>query len=120
MSLSPQLTESRKQQFAIWLGLPPACRPNDEKTIQDFAKKLGISRNQLMIYKRDPRVQAMARDALKVLGGNDKLGVVQAIVKGAKEGNSQMARLYMEWQGEIGSRKSPDIPKEISVTYKTV
>jgi len=91
----------------MWLGMPPDAREDDERTLDALAKKLGHSAETLSRWKKDPYVQDITQNALKVLGGNRKLAIIKAMMDKAEEGSFQHQRLYFEWQGDIGPRKAP-------------
>lgn len=108
----------KKRQFGLWLGLPRNIR--DPKSQAELAEKLGVLTTTLAHWKDDPAVKGARESALKILGGNDMYDVTKTIVDKAKEGNFQMARLYMEWQGEIGGKQSgKPQPVEIVLSYGT-
>lgn len=112
-------SEEKKQQFGLWLGLPKEVRT--PKTQEELAKQLGTTEQTLCSWAKDPLVLAAKDGALKVLGGNDMYAVIQTIVNKAKEGNYQMARLYMEWQGQVGKQQAakPEEEKELVIRYGT-
>lgn len=113
-------SDDKRMQFGMWIGVPLSARRDDEKTREQFAKKIGINSRTLTRWAREPSVQEIARNAIKFLGGDDKLDVVNAIIKEAKAGSPGMARLYMEWQGEIGARvEGKKMPGEFRVTFHT-
>lgn len=115
------VNEDKKNQFGIWLGIPVSARKDDEKTMEQFAAKLGITDMTLTRWKNDPQVQEIARSAVKQFFGNDSFEVVKSIVQKAKEGNAQMARLFLEYNGDIGTGvKKKEPPKDWKVTIETV
>ena len=109
-------TEALKRQFGIWLGMPPESR---EETQVQLAKKLGVNPLTLVRWKQEPEVQAIARDALKILGGDKMTEVIKSLTKEAIDGNVQAMRLYMEWQGQIGTRKPTTLAQGFEVTFHT-
>tara|TARA_Y100000310_G_scaffold334298_1_gene413796 strand:+ start:808 stop:1182 length:375 start_codon:yes stop_codon:yes gene_type:complete len=112
--------EDRKQQYGMWLGIPILARKDDEKTQTQICAKLNISENTARKWRSEPFIQEIARNAFKILGGNDMAAVTRAIVDGALEGSPSMARLYMEWQGEVGMRKDVSkTPTGFSVKFTT-
>jgi len=109
-----------KRQYGIWLGLPPEARKPDEQNQAAMAVKLGVVPKTLSIWHRDPYVQEIAQSAVKLLFGNEQIGVIQAIVEKAKEGNPQMARLYADILGWTTGRKTDGSgPASFEVTFKT-
>jgi len=108
----------KKRQFGLWLGLPDSVR--DPKTQAELATRLGVLNTTLSHWKEDPDVKDAKNSALKVLGGNDMYDITKTIVSKAKEGNFQMARLYMEWQGEVGGKQANKAqPVELVLSYGT-
>ncbi len=113
--------ESKKIQFGIWLGLPPACRKEDERNLESFSKKIGISEKTLGRWKSDPFVQQVSKNAIKMFFGNDSFEVVKTVVEKAKAGSFQHARLFMEYNGDVGGGiKKKDLPDHFKVTFETV
>lgn len=112
--------DDQKTQFGMWLGLPVSARKDDEKTQKDLAKKLGVREETLSLWAKDPYVKGIAQNAIKILGGNDKLAIINKLVELAKEGSHAHIKTYLEWQGEIGAQTGkPTTPKEITVKYVT-
>ena len=113
-------TQDRQTQFGLWLGIPVSARKDDEKTEQQIAAKLGVNRRSISRWKQLPYVKEVAQSAIKLLGGNEKLAIVNSMVAKAKEGSFQHQRLYLEWQGEIGTRREDGKPpSEIKVSFIT-
>jgi len=110
-----QEIEDWKRQFGMWLGLPESAR--EPKKQEHLAHQLGVSPETLTRWKRDPAVIKAKESAVRMLGGNDMYEVAKTITEKAKEGNFQMARLYMEWQGEIGGRKQ-EKPEPVEIVIK--
>lgn len=104
-------TEDLKIQFGIWLGLPPDARQADEKTQEEFAKKIGVTLKTLIQWKSDPGVQETARNSMRILGGNRKMKIIDKLMSMAEMGDVAAIKLYLEWQGEIGQR-AMDIEKK--------
>jgi hypothetical protein len=109
MKIPYKQRDNLKIQFGMWLGMPAYARQDDEKTQESFSKKIGVQHETLSRWKKDPLVIDTAENAIKIWGANDKLEVVKGIIEKAKEGNPAMARLYMEWQGEISTKKSTGV-----------
>ena len=107
----------KKRQFGLWLGLPKDAK--EPKTQLELSEQLGIMTTTLAHWKSDPIVVEARESAIKVLGGNDMYEVTKTIVSKAKEGNFQMARLYMEWQGEIGKQTEKNPPITFELKYAT-
>jgi hypothetical protein len=112
---------SQKQQFAMWLGLPAYGREDDEQTLEQYAAKYGLAPSTLKRWSREPRVQEMASNAIKVLGGNEKLKVIRKMIEQAIEGRHQQQKMYLEWLGELGqvTKKKDLTPKEIKISFNT-
>lgn len=109
-----------KEQFLIWCGLPVPARAADEKDQEAWRHKYHVSKPTLSAWKKDPAGKRIMASAFKALGGNEMPEVVQALIRKCKEGNPQALRLYLEWQGEVGTQRvRGDKPSEITVTYKT-
>lgn len=108
----------KKRQFGMWLGLPLDVR--NPKTQADLSKQLVVSETTLVHWRKDLEVLKAKESAIKMLGGNEMYAVTRTIVDKAKDGNFQMARLYMEWQGQIGGKKAekPE-PIVFELTYGT-
>ena len=105
----------KKRQFGMWLGLPASVR--DPKTQSELALVLEVSEPTLAHLHKDVEVLKSKESAVKLLGGNAMYEIVQTITKKAKEGSFQHARLYMEWQGEIGKTGGSKDRVEINLTY---
>lgn len=109
--------DDKKTQFGIWLGLPVEGRKDDERTEEQFSKKLGVSPKSLVRWKDDAHVQEIARNAVKVFFGNDSYDVVKEVVKQAKGGSAPHARLFLEYNGDIGTAvKKRELPKQWKIT----
>ncbi len=112
-----------RTQFGIWMGMPVSARKEDERTQETFALKLGVNKKTLERWKKEPEVQAIAKEALQLLAGNDELDILNSMISKAKEGSVTHQRLYYEVLGKIGvgaKKGGGEVPKEISVTYRTV
>ena len=96
-------TEGLKQQYGMWLGLPDSARKDDEKTQAMLAEKLGVAEKTLSLWRGDPIVEEARNNSIKVLGGNEKLAIVNALINKCKTGDHNAIRVYLEWQGEIGA-----------------
>ena len=94
----------KKRQFGMWLGLPQSVRSH--KTQVELAKQMETTETTLAHWRKDTEVLGAKESAVKMPGGNDMYAVTRTIVDKAKEGNFQMSRLYMEWQGQIGGKKA--------------
>ncbi len=112
---SKQEIEDKKQQFGMWLGIPPAFRV--PKSQEEFGEKLGINVALLTRWKQDEIVIKAKEAAVKLLAGNDMYEVVQAMTAKAKEGNPQMARLFMEYLEQIGTKKGRSEPIEFVIRH---
>lgn len=109
----------KKRQFGMWLGLPLDVR--NPKKQAELAELLGISETTLAHWRKDPAVIEAKESAVKVFGGNSMYEVTQTLVQKAKEGSFQHQRLFMEWQGQIGGKrtdKSEPIVFELSYGTK--
>ena len=115
-------TDSRKRQYAIWLGIPISARGEDERTQSQYSQKYFITEKTLSKWKRDPEVQAIAQDALKILGGRDVMQVIQTMTELAKIAdpkNFNDRKLFLEWQGQVGTKKDDNLPIEFKVSFET-
>lgn len=115
----PRLTaldeESKKMQYGMWLGLPREARPSDEKTQKGIAKKLGIGIDTASRWNKDPFVEKVADNALKIFGERDKIQIIESLIKEAKDGKVEAIKLYLIWQGELDKSTTGRIPAEITV-----
>lgn len=117
-----ELLDDLKIRYGIWLGLPPVAKADDEKTIEEFAKKIGVSMVTLIRWKYDALVQDTARNALRMFGDDRKLQIINKIMDQAAAGEWQQQRLFMEWMGEIGINakdKFKRAPPQMEVTLVT-
>jgi len=101
-------TANKKRQYAIWLGIPEQARKVDEKTQKAFSVKYCVTEKTLMAWRKDPEVQAIAKDALKILGGGDTMEVINVMVALAKTPDPKMfndRKMFLEWQGQVGNKR---------------
>jgi len=118
--LPKEESEAKKIQFGIWLGMPKTCRSEDERTIDLIAAKVGVFRDTLFEWEKDPFVIKIAENAMKFYGANRKKEVIDSMIDKAVGGDVQAAKLYLEWQGEIGAKKADtNIMEGVKVTRVT-
>jgi len=115
--MSNKRRESEREQFAIWLGMPPEHR--HPKTEADLAEKLGVTTVTLSNWKKDPDVKALAQNAIRILGGNEMYAITQALIEESKQGKVKAIELYLKWQGQLAQEKKTELPPVIKVEYAT-
>ena len=113
-------TESKKQEYGIWLGIPELARQEGERTQKEFSIKMGISEKTLIKWRKLPEVQAIAQSAIKILAGNEALAIMNKIIEGAMKGSTQDKRLYSDIMGWTGTKRA-EAPKAgaFTVTFET-
>lgn len=113
---------SKKRKLGMWLGLPEAAR-QEYKTQKELATYMGVTQKTLTKWRSDPDVQAIAQDALKILGGDRMMEVIKALMDSASGDSShspQDRRTVMEWQGLIGTKRGAgQAPTKFEVTFTT-
>ncbi len=107
--------EGLRRQFLIWLGIPAFARAEDEKDQKSWGVKYGVSKMCMLRWKQDPEGKVITDDAYRALAGNEVLPILQEMIRKAKDGNVQAARLVLDY-----AEKNPkNSPKNIEVTLIT-
>jgi len=99
---------NEKQQYAMWLGLPPDVR--QPKTQQEFAEKIGVAPETLSRWGALSDVKNIAENAVKLLGGGDLYEITQTLIEKAKSADVRAIELYLKWQGELKQEKTEGKP----------
>lgn len=88
--------------FASWLVMTPSQR--QPKTQEALAKELGVANSTLSEWRRLPLIQAVTADWRKAYSAHFS-EVVDAMMRKARAGNVQAARLLAEILGELAPAK---------------
>ena len=74
---------------------------NPHLTVKEIADKLGISDRTLVKWRTDPNFHDAIHDRYMVLFGGELPEVLTALLREAKSGNVQAARLVLEFSGKL-------------------
>lgn len=110
-------SQSKKQQFGIWLGLPPGSREPPSQI--ELAAQLGVTEQSLTTWKRDPIVQEIAKNALQLMALGHNLEIWNSTIEKAKEGNVMAQRLYYDLTNQLRQKETKGIPGKFVVEYVT-
>lgn len=93
-------TRDKKIKLGLYLGTPEEIRdPKDQK---DFAAELSITPECLSRWKKDPLVKEIAENAAKYQAEKHVAQIVKKqIEKAENEGNTQAARLILDFTGQL-------------------
>ena len=70
-------------------------------TAEDVAKELGVSRNLIYIWRKNPKFVDAIYDRYMIKFGGELPAVLQAMIREAKAGNVQAGRLILEHSGKL-------------------
>ena len=104
MARSPRgvRNDAARMKFAAWLVLPPSQR--QPATQDELAKELGVAASTLSEWRRLPVIQAITKDWRESYKAHFS-EVVDALMRRARGGNVQAARLLAEILGELSATK---------------
>ncbi len=103
--------DQKKEQYGLWLGLPEKVR--NPKTLVELSKQLDVNVRTLTRWASDPLVQHNKFNALKILTSQqDRYEIIQSVVAKAKKGSVSHAKLFFEWQGEVGPINRQQVREE--------
>lgn len=108
-------TKSRKQQFGMWLGLPPEARV--PPTQEELAAQLEVNTTTLAKWKKDIIVIEAKENAVKLFftSGPKMAEFMDSIDKGLKKGTAATQRLFAEMAGLVGKGEGKMEPVEITI-----
>tara|TARA_R100000664_G_scaffold26251_1_gene36429 strand:- start:1409 stop:2062 length:654 start_codon:yes stop_codon:yes gene_type:complete len=70
-------------------------------TADEVAKELGVSRNLIYIWRKNPKFVDAIYDRYMIKFGGELPAVLQAMIREAKAGNVQAGRLILEHSGKL-------------------
>ena len=70
-------------------------------TAEDVAKELGVSRNLIYIWRKNPKFVDAIYERYMIKFGGELPAVLQAMIREAKAGNVQAGRLILEHSGKL-------------------
>ncbi len=90
-------------QFGMWLGKPERLR--EPKRLEEFGELIGVTRQTLSRWKKDPAVIDIAQNYKKLEAQVHLDDVIKVMTDRAMLGNAADRRLYLEWLGELDKSK---------------
>jgi len=74
---------------------------NPDITAEDVAKDLGVSKNLIYIWRKNPKFVDAIYERYMIKFGGELPAVLQAMIREAKAGNVQAGRLILEHSGKL-------------------
>jgi len=106
----------KKIQFGMWLGFPEGART--PKTQDELAKEMELTPQCLTRWKKDPLVQEVSENAIKLKATGHTVTIIDEMIKKAEEGNVNAAKLVLDYTGQLKSKPlSREAPKEIRISF---
>lgn len=93
----------KQMQFGMWLGKPERLR--EPKRLEEFGELIGVTRQTLSRWKKDPAVIDIAQNYKKLEAQVHLDDVIKVMTDRAMLGNAADRRLYLEWLGELDKTK---------------
>jgi len=92
---------AEKQILVDWLAKPRDSRCSQ----QELGEKIGVSQTSIWKWKKEQAViDATYKKKRQLLKADDLPDIIDALVKKAKEGKVNQAKLVFEWLGEIDGK----------------
>lgn len=112
--------QDERVQYAIWLGLPPEGKESlGAKNDAEFSKKFGVSTVSLSNWKKDPQIQSIASNAVKLLSGTEMYAITAVLVRKCMDGDVRAIELFYKLQNKLKQDDAEGIIGAASITYKS-
>lgn len=96
-----------------WLATPKQNRCTQE----ELGEKMGVSQPTIWKWKKKAEIiDAAYKRKRELIKANDLPEILDALIKEAKKGKVNQAKLVFEWIGEVESKRGPGSAIQINIS----